>query len=101
MKPAPPVISSVPKLDRSSLRIHKGEPQLLRERIDRRAAALPGTFSLEADVADPAAPGRNGPADGPEVRPIRVVLIEPPNDVRRHADKRPERRRRLDAVLPA
>ena len=46
-------------LDRRTFRIQQREPQLLRERIDGRAAALPRAFGLEAQVADAAAPRRD------------------------------------------
>ena len=68
-----------------ALRILQREPQLLRQRIDGRAAALPGAFGLEPQVADAAAPRRDHAADGAEVGAIGVLLIEP-------ADRRRARR---------
>src|SRR5439155_5023936 len=86
-------------LDRRALRILQREPELLRERVDRRARALPRAFGLEAQVADAAAPRRDHAADGPEIRPVRVLLIENADDVGRDADERAQGRRRADAVL--
>src|SRR4029077_300105 len=102
MKPAPPVMSSVPtSLDGGSFRIHQRQPELLRQRIDRRARALPRAFGLEAEIADAAAPRRDDAADGAEVGSIGVLLIEAPDHLGRDADERPQRRRRADAVLAA
>src|SRR3972149_5150340 len=101
MKPAPPVIRRVGTSDRCTLGILEGQPELLRQRVDRRPAPFPGAFGLEPYVADAAAPRPDRAADGAEIRSIGVLLIEPAGDVWRHADEGPERRRRLDAVLPA
>src|ERR671927_191291 len=99
MNPAPPVISSV-TLDRSTLRVLQRQPELLRERIDGRSRALPGAVGLEPQVADPAPPRRDDAADRAEIAAIGVLLVEPPDDVRRDADERAQRRGAADAVLP-
>src|SRR5450631_2959993 len=100
MNPAPPVMSNVPSpLDSCALRILQRQPQLLRERVDRRAGALPRALGLEPQIADAAAPRRDRPADGPEVGAIGVLLIEPLNDVRSHANEGAKCGRGLDAVL--
>src|SRR5687767_2850910 len=101
MNPAPPVISSVSNLYCGPFRVLKRQPQLLGERIDGRAAALPGALGFEAQVPDPAAPGRDDAADRPEVSPIGVLLVEPPDDIGSDADEGPQCRCRPDAVLPA
>src|SRR5262245_31616190 len=88
-------------LDRGAFRVLKRQAQLLRQRIHRRPAALPGPFRLEPQVTDAAAPRRNHAADRAEVGAIGVLLIEPAHDVGRDLDERPQRRRALDAVLPA
>ena len=89
------------RLNRRAFGILQRQPQLLRERVDRRAASLPGAFGLEPQVADAAAPRRDDAADGAEVGAVGVLLVEPADDVRRDADERAQRRRRLDAVLAA
>src|SRR5476649_470060 len=124
MKPAPPVMSSVPMardhestktrnliflfrafafswLNRCAFWIHEREPQFLRQRVDRRPRALPGAFGLEPQVADAAAPRRDDAADRAEVRPIRVLLIEPLDHFGRDAHERAQRGGGADAVLPA
>src|SRR6266850_4222623 len=88
-------------LHRCSLRVLQREPQLLRQRIDRRAGALPLPFGLEPEIADTAAPRRDDAADGAEIAAIRVLLIEAADDVGRDPDERAERRRAPDAVLAA
>src|SRR6478735_5826900 len=100
MKPAPPVIRRG-TLYRGPLRVLQREPQLFRQRIDGRAGALPGAVGLEPQVADAATPRRDDAADGAEVRAIRVLLVQPPGDVGRHANEGAERRGRSDAVLAA
>src|SRR5439155_8778810 len=75
------------------------EAQLLRQRIHGRPAALPGPFRLEPEIPDAAAPWRDGPADGTEVGPVDMLLVQPADDVGRDADERAQRRRALDAVL--
>ena len=92
MKPAPPVMRSVLGQTRRALRILQRQPQFLGERLDGRAAALPRAFGLEPQVADAAAPRRDDAADRTEVATVGVFLIQPPNDVRRDADERAERR---------
>src|SRR5256885_1579906 len=72
-------------LNRRSLRILQREPQLLRQRIDRRAGALPLPFGLEPEIADAAAPRRDDAADGAEIAAVRVLLIEAADDVGRDA----------------
>src|SRR5690349_4793470 len=102
MKPAPPVMRRLRNLltsDRGAFRILQREPQLLRERIDGRARPLPGAFGLEPQIADPPAPRCDHAPDRAEVRPVGVLLIEAPDDVRRDADEGAQRRRRADAVL--
>ena len=82
MNPAPPVMSRVDniwRLNGRALRIPQREPQLLRQRIDRRAGALPGAFGLEPQIADAAAPRRDHAADGAEIAAVGVLLIEPPD----------------------
>src|SRR5690349_5315199 len=101
MNPAPPVTRMVPELDSGPLRVLQRELQLLRQRFDSGAAALPGAVGLETEIADAAAPRRNDAPDRTEVGAIRMLLIEPADDVRSHADERAQRRRRLDAVLAA
>src|SRR4051812_48686758 len=102
MKPAPPVISSVPtSLDGGSFRIHQRQPQFLRQRIDGRAGALPRAFGLEPEIADAAAPRRDDAADGAEIRAVGVLLIEALDHLGSDADKGAQRRRRTDAVLAA
>src|SRR6516225_8181654 len=103
MKPAPPVMRrvAIPQLDSGSFRILKREPQLLGERIDRRAAALPGPFGLEPQVADAPAPRRDRAADRPEVGPIGVLLVQPADDVRSNANESAQRLSAANAVLPA
>src|SRR2546428_13491035 len=88
-------------LNRRSFRILQREPQLLRQRIDRRAGALPLPFGLEPEIADAAAPRRDDAADGAEIAAVRVLLIEAADDVGRDPDERAERRRAPDAVLAA
>src|SRR6185295_15163173 len=88
-------------LDSRALRVHESEPELFRQRIDRRAAALPRAFGLEPQIADAAAPRSQDAADRAEVRAIGVLLIETPDDIGRDADERPQRRGRPDAVLAA
>src|SRR5829696_4661289 len=87
-------------LDGRSFRVLERQAQLLRQRVHGRPAALPRTLGLETQVADAAAPRRDGAADGAEVGAIGVLLVEPLDDVRRDTDEGPERRRALDAVLP-
>src|SRR5262245_37585319 len=112
MNPAPPLTRRVfmkssgtrpPRFpagsNRGTLRILKSEPQLLRKRVDGCATALPGSFGLEAYIADPSSPRRDRSADRAEVGAIGVLLIEPPNHVGRHPDERSEGGRRLDAVF--
>src|SRR6266705_2963167 len=102
MNPAPPVIRSVPKfqiLDRRALGILQRESQLLRQRLDGRAGALPLPLGFEAEVADAATPRRNDPTDRTEITAIGVLLVQTPDHVGRDADERPERRRTPDAVL--
>src|SRR5580692_9699705 len=101
MKPAPPVMTSVATSDCCAFGILKRQLQLLRQRIDGRAAALPGPFGLEAQITDAPAPRRDHAADRPEVAAIGVLLIQPPDDVGGHADERSKSRCRLDAVFPA
>src|SRR5947207_10348528 len=105
MKPAPPVMRRLRNLlttsDRGAFRILQREPQLLRERIDGRARALPGAFGLEPQIADAPAPRRDHTPDRAEVRSVRVLLIQPADHVWRDADERAQRRRRADAVLAA
>src|SRR5262245_35062213 len=125
MNPAPPVISSVPttksncgtrrerranvslraqralRLNGSSFGVHERQPQLFRERVDGRAAAFPGTFGFEPQVADAAAPRRDDAADGTEVAAIGVLLIEPANHIGRDPNERAERRGAANAVLAA
>src|SRR5438034_1490151 len=79
--------------DRRALGILQRESQLLRERLDGRAGALPLPFGLEAQVADAAAPRRNDTADRTEITAIGVLLIQTADDVRRDSYERTERRR--------
>src|SRR5437867_11637145 len=88
-------------LDRRAFRILQRQPELLRQRVHRRPAPLPGAVGLESEIADAAAPRRDDAADGPEVGAVGVLLIEATHDVRRDADESPQRRRRADAVFPA
>ena len=87
--------------DCRSFRILQRQPQFLRQRLRCRLRVLPGALGFEPQIADPAAPRRDDAADGAEVGPIGVLLIQPPNDVRRDADEGAERGGALDAVLPA
>src|SRR5687768_1572970 len=80
-------------------RIFQSQLQFPRQRLDRRAAALPGAIRLEPQVADSPAPRSDDPADGAEVGPFHVLLVEAAHDVWRHADEGAQRVRRLDAVL--
>src|SRR5437764_8736390 len=73
--------------DRCSLGILQRQPQLLRQRIDRCPAALPGALRLEPEIADAAAPRRNHATDRPEIAPVGMLLVEPPDDVWRHPDE--------------
>src|SRR5437667_11282235 len=79
-------------LDSRPLRMHERQPQFLRERIDRRARALPGAFGLESQVADAAAPRRDDAADRAEVGAVGVLLVETPDHVGRDANERAKRR---------
>ena len=69
--------------------------------IDRRSGLLPNALAFEPHIADAASPRRDHAADRPKIAAIGVLLIEPPHDIRRHANERSQRRRRLDAVFPA
>src|SRR5580765_1076548 len=84
-----------------AFRVHQRQPQFLRERIDGGAAALPGTFGLEPQVADAAAPGGDDAADHTEVAAIGVLLIEPADHIGRDPDEGAERRGAANAVLAA
>jgi hypothetical protein len=66
----------------------KRQAQLLGEGLHGRAAALPLPFGLEAQITDAAAPGRDDPANRPEITPFRVLLIEAPDDLWRDPDER-------------
>src|SRR3954465_13118362 len=79
----------------------KRKLQLFRQRLDRRPSPLPRPFGLEAQIADAASPRSDHPADGAEVGAVGVLLIQPASDVWSDADERPQRGRRLDAVLAA
>src|SRR6476620_9280018 len=89
----------VATLDPRAFRIFQRQLQLAGKRLDGCPRSLPGALALESQVTDPAPPGSNHPADGAEISPVRMLLIEPADDVGRHADKCPQGRRRLDAVL--
>ena len=69
--------------------------------IHRRPGTLPRALGLEPEIPDAAAPRRDDSPDGAEVGPVRVLLVEAPDDVGRDADERAQRRRALDAVLAA
>src|SRR3954451_10414274 len=101
MNPAPPVMTRVAISNGGAFRVLQCEPQLFGERVDGRPASLPCALGFEPHVADAAAPRGDGAADGPEIRSLGVVLIQPANDVGRHAYERPQRRGGLDAVLAA
>src|SRR5688572_13213330 len=88
-------------LHRGPFGVLKGQPQLLRERLDRRAAPLPLPLGLEPQIADTAAPRGNHTADGPEVAALGMFLVQPPDDVGGHADEGAQRGRALDAVFAA
>src|SRR2546430_9303615 len=80
--------------------------QLAREDLDRPARAagelqLPLALGLEPPVAEPLAPGLDRLADRVEVERVPPELACAGHDVGRRADERPERRARLDRVLPA
>src|SRR6266480_2471421 len=80
--------------------------QLAREDLDRPARAagelqLPLALGLEPPVAEPLAPGLDRLADRVEVERVPPELACAGHDVGRGADERPERRARLDRVLPA
>src|SRR5207245_11032733 len=62
------------QLNSGALRVLKRQPELLRQRIHRRAAPLPRALGLEPQIADAAAPRRDDAADRPEVGAIRVLL---------------------------
>src|SRR4051812_21182486 len=87
--------------DRRPFRILQRQPQFLGERLAGRLRVLPGPLGLEPRVSDPAAPGRDDPPDRPEVGAIRMLLVEPPHDIRCDTDEGAERGRALDAVLAA
>src|SRR5437667_3199622 len=88
-------------LDPRAFRIFQRQLELTRQRLDGGTAALPRAFRLEPQIADAPAPRGEDAADGPVVAAIRVILIEPPDDIGRDADERAKRRRGLDAVFPA
>jgi hypothetical protein len=79
-----------------TLGVLQRETQFLRELVDRGSRPFPGAIGLEPEVADTAPPGGDDPADRPEITPIGVLLVEPPDDVGRDANEGPERRRLLD-----
>src|SRR3954464_12669110 len=90
--------SAVSSSNSGSLGILKRQTKFLGERIDRRSLAFPGALRLEAQIADPSAPWRNHPPYRTKIGTIRVLLVQPPNHIRRDADKRPKRGGALDAV---
>src|SRR5919106_3682265 len=85
--------------DRRALGILQRQAQFLRKRIDRRAGALPLSFGLEPQIADAAAPRRDDAADGTEVAPVGVLLVQTPDDIGRNANERAKSGRAPDAVL--
>src|SRR5450759_6034550 len=100
--PRPPALCPTGRSsDRRPFGVLQRQPQLLRQRIHRRPATLPGPFGLEPQVADAAAPRRDGTADGAEVGAVDMLLVQPADDVRRDAHEGAERVRALDAVLAA
>ena len=61
-------------LNHGSFGILQRQLQLLGQQIHRRPRALPGAVGFEAEVADPAAPRRDDPADRADFRAIGRVL---------------------------
>src|SRR6478672_159751 len=82
-----------------SLRILQRQAQLLRQRVNRGSVALPGALGLEAQVTDAPAPRGNDAANSPEVRPIRVFLIESTDDIGSDANEGSQGGCGLDAVF--
>src|SRR6187402_2411153 len=99
MKPAPPVMINELNLYRRALGILEGELQLLGQRVDGGAAALPLTLGFKSQIADAASPRCQDPTDRPEIGAVGMLLIEAANHVGRDADERAQRRRRPDAVF--
>src|SRR4029077_17897947 len=80
--------------------------QLASQDVDRaaRAARLllpPLALGLEALVADQLTPGRDRARDGVRVQHVVAGLSNGLQDRRHNREERAQRRRRLDAVLPA
>src|SRR4051812_22811058 len=100
MNPAPPVMRIVSVLASCALRVLQCKLQLFGERLDGRAATLPGAVGLEPEIADASAPRRDHTADRPEVRALCVLLVEPADHIGCNTDERPQSGRGSDAVLP-
>src|SRR6188472_4647935 len=73
-------------LDPRAFRIFQRQLQLPGKRIHGRPRTLPRALAFEAQVTNPATPGSDDAANGPEIRPVRMLLIEPADDVGRDAD---------------
>src|SRR5205085_11624167 len=83
--------------DPCAFRIFQRQLQFARERVDGRTGTLPGAVGLEPQIPDPPSPRRDDPADRPEIGPIRMLLIQPPDHIRGDANEGAQRGRRLDA----
>src|SRR5688572_10640973 len=70
-----------------ALGILQREPQFLSQSINRRALPLPRSVSFKPQGANAPAPGRDDATDGAVIGAIRVLLIDPLNDVGRYADE--------------
>src|ERR1700737_988358 len=86
---------------RGAFRVLQREPELLGQRLHRRAAALPLPFGLESKIADAASPRRDHATDGAEVAALGVFLIQTAHHLWRNPDKRAQRGGALDAVFPS
>ena len=82
--------------DSCTFRILQRETQFLGQTVDGRSLSFPRAVGFEAQCPDSPAPWRDDATDGAEVRPIRVLLIDPLQDIRRDTNERAEGRRRAD-----
>src|SRR5436190_1807807 len=86
---------------RRSFRVLECQPEFLGQRLAGRLRVLPRPLRLEARIPDATAPRSDDAADGAEVGAVRMLLVQPANDVGGDTDEGAQRRCALDAVLAA
>src|SRR5689334_9167863 len=86
-------------LDPGAFWIFQRQLELARQRLDRGTAALPRAFGFKSQVTNATAPWRDDSTDRAVIAAVGVILIEPPDHIRRYANEGAKCRRALDAVF--